>query len=276
MAKVASSANTNGTGTVAVTMPSGLAVGDLILVFLSQLLSGGSSGVTPPAGFTQVTTNSSSTGGGNTVASYLWYRIAGASEPATYNFITASGNANYEALRVTNWDATYTLTDFNSGTYNSGTTSLTTNAFTLSAFSIVRGNDLILLFTSQLAGDVTPSTSGQTWASVVNDTNSLPLSILSTNAGAITTFPATTITPTASASRQTNVYIGLSVRSYNIVVPSFVLTATMNPPLFRRLIQAPSFILTGVMTVPAVSAVKSAVQNLAKNAVQSVVNLTKH
>lgn len=72
---------TPSSGTViTVSKPTGTAEGDMLIAMMSATAGGAS--ITPPAGWTAV-------GEGGTASSTrtaVWYRVAGASEPASYNF----------------------------------------------------------------------------------------------------------------------------------------------------------------------------------------------
>lgn len=274
MAVVATYAQTNGAATVAVTMPSGIAQNDLLLVLMSNSTAGGFS-VTPPVGWTEVTHNDASDGGGSAYTAYLYYKIAGASEPSTYNFITGTGNTNYLAMRVINWDTTDPLTAFNSASFSTANATPTATAYTCNAPTLTRGNDLIVLCCIEKSANITPTTSGQTWTQLVNDTNTNPLTVSTTNVPTGTSFNTTTITPTATQARQANVAIILAIKSFQNEPTPLALVSTMGVPVFVRLIQPISLILSAVLNSPTVSELANKWTNLTK-AVSSWTDTTKH
>jgi hypothetical protein len=271
MAIIASSVDTAGSASTAVAMPSGIQQNDLLFIFLNNQGSGTFS-VTPASGWTQIATDGGSTGTGS-LNVFLYYKVAGASEPSTYTFTTTSGNSNYYAVRVANWNTNDTLSVLHTGNFT-GSASTTTTPYTIPALTLTRTNDLIIGFFGQVGGNVTPTTSSFTWTQVANDTNSPPVTVSSSVVSSGTSFGITTVTPSAGFTHQANAGVIIAIQSFQNQPPPLILTGTVGLPIFRRVILAASFHLTAAVSAPTVSAIQSAVQNVAKH-IAAVFNVPK-
>lgn len=107
-----------GTGTTAVAdKPSGTSPGDVILALV---FSNNQSTVTPPAGWTLLSTQSWVTSG-VTLYNHVYWKLAGSSEPATYTFSMGSGAPWVILDTYRGVDQTTPIQTFNTASVNSAT-----------------------------------------------------------------------------------------------------------------------------------------------------------
>jgi hypothetical protein len=142
-----------GSGSVVITKPVSLAVGDLMVAQIHWTgPSGGNSLTTIPSGFTQII----QTAGG--IASTLFKKIADAGDVAATNFTFADNDGSQMMGAISRFTGVYSTTpvDQSNGAAQTSTGSLTTTGITPTL-----SNNLTLIFTSTRDADgAAPTTSG--------------------------------------------------------------------------------------------------------------------
>ena len=126
--------------TITVTKPTGTLENEVMVAFIQHRDSTGS--LTPPSGWTLLQSQATSGGSsGNTSKAYTYYKLAGASEPASYDWISVNdGRVNASITTVTG-NATTSTIDISG-------VSLTADGSTHDAPSVTttQANDLVLVF----------------------------------------------------------------------------------------------------------------------------------
>ncbi len=191
--RAASSAKTSATGasSLAITKPSGVVTGDVMLLAVS---AGGGTGttITPPSGWTVVrdTTN------GATVHAVTYSKVATASEPSSYSLSfsapvpAAAGIADYSGV-----DQTSPVED------SSEATASATTSVTVPSISVSTGSYLVGSFAN--SGDAVSSTMTQRW----HEATASPLGLVSQGSDEYRTAPGSTGSRTASSS-STGFWVG--------------------------------------------------------------------
>lgn len=153
-------AYSSATASYVATMPSGIAVGELLIVVIC--IDNGSGGtITPPSGWTlQFRTNN----GSSAICHAVYYRIADGSETSTYTWTVTSGIGCVQCFRVGGQDATF------SDVANSGATGTST---TPTATTVTTATDLALglVFYHVASGSNVPSLPSG-WTDVTNGNGS--------------------------------------------------------------------------------------------------------
>ncbi len=117
---------------VSVTMPSGIRAGDVLLAQILVFDGSGSDVPTAPSGWTAIRRDSVSSG--NQATSWLYYKLAGSSEPSSYSWSIAS---NWAAGVIGDWRGTGSA-PFGGA---SGTTGSGSGSVSVSAPSLTPGNN---------------------------------------------------------------------------------------------------------------------------------------
>lgn len=135
-----SSASNSGSGTsITITKPSGTALGDVMIAAVSF---GGLTTVTPPSGWTLAKRQDLDDVSSNDVSTAVYYKAAGASEPANYSF-TFGISLSSVGIIVTYTNVAHSnLVDSSDGQTNGVSTATTT---TFQTPSITSGNDNSIL-----------------------------------------------------------------------------------------------------------------------------------
>jgi hypothetical protein len=275
MAIFRSYATANGTSpSISVSLPSGTVAGDLLIALCNTITNSASyASMTPPAGWSTLL-NVQTANGGHTLNSYVFYKVAGGSEPGSYTFL--SDNVGYIILsRVSGVDAS-AIDTFVFDSYNSNTSSATANPFTVPTFTASTSNELVLLLPSQNAtgADFSPSTVGLSYTEQVS-INTIAGRVFTASLTTPGVYPTSTITPTSTLAFQANTGILIVLRSDRVTATPLTLMATIPTTAFVRLIAPSPLALTISLGAAVASAAARTWTNLQKSAAAAFTNLTK-
>lgn len=115
----ATTSHLTGTSSLSITLPSGVAEDDLVLIFAVHEADGT---LTTPSGYTLLGTDLAQTGlGGNVCRIYVWYKIAGGSESNPTTTSNTNGeNKKFIAHRLSGCDTSTPIPDSDIDSTNSG------------------------------------------------------------------------------------------------------------------------------------------------------------
>lgn len=252
-----------------VTKPSGTVEGDLMFIHLMSQDT--TPNITPPAGWTLLNSVTATSGATEEHASGLYYKIAGASEGASYVFTADASNYVWGACRITGHAATSTVA---TSTVNAATGATATGT----AITPVNPNSLLLFFVSQSTsggtGTMTASgyavvTSNPTWTEVYDaglQSRSIALAkavrpeVTSTGSGTATCSGG-------SGTRGTVTHLVAVNRSYNITVPAAALTVAAVPTTaaISQEVVIPTATLAITPELPVITQADNAVTNVNKS-----------
>lgn len=287
MAAVASfatnSASVTPPGSSSCNVPSGVIAGDLLIlaVDLYAGFNGGGVSLTcsTPAGWTALTSINTTNSSGSTLNTLLtsyFYKIASGSEPTSYSFSITSNHTSTVSVdaimaRVTNWDSTYTFTEFATNNTSSSSASPTSNTINTSTIALAKTNNLSLAFaTANNTSGFTMSASGVTFTSLVSAGATEQTTLFSGQFPTGSTFPAATATPVSGNSFQMGNLLVIAIPTLVNTPAFFGSTFSFLQPTIISIIQAFLSAVFGVFA-PASS---GEVANLWSAAVKTVGNWT--
>lgn len=135
---------------ITVALPAGTAAGDLLVAHVSQRYDA-SFAVTAPSGWTLA--GSVDLGGGATVATWLWHRLATSSEPSSYTFSAGSKSLRHAAIvAYSGVDGTSPVNAY----AGAGTTTASTSLVAPSVTTTVSNAALLTFFAVRANATVTP------------------------------------------------------------------------------------------------------------------------
>lgn len=183
---IASATGTSNSSPTTCNKPTGTAQGDLMIAFM---YTDGTGVWTAPSGWTQVQNTDQS----------IMYKVAGASEPSSYSFVSTKAGFRYVAI-TTYRNAAYDVI----GT----ATTATTTTVTVPAITLSSSRSTVFLFTSAI-GNLTGWNTPTGFTSLLTNTN--PYSYLFSKSGVASGSTGTvSLTRTGtSASAQSAVLVGI-------------------------------------------------------------------
>ncbi len=147
---------------IPITKPAGVTAGNVLIVTITA--SGSDVAITPPAGWVLVASNPA---GGANCGSIVYYKVAGAAEPASYLF--TSGSGTWPAWVITNFTGTFSNPPLDTSS------ATVTGAYTAQAINTSADNEMVVMVTNSGNG-------AQAWTAPAGMTSTNPGNINCTSA----------------------------------------------------------------------------------------------